>query len=205
MSNDTYDLVVLGAGSGGLAAAIRAAGHGARVAILEPAAIGGTCVNLGCVPKKIMWEAAQLASTVNSFIGNLGYVAVCILGGYLAVNGRISVGDIQAFIQYVRQFTQPMTQVANISNVLQQTAAAAERVFLYMPLMHAEDLLLQRLSVEKFTALGGPNVPFAIGHRNVVERFGRFPTRNAALGRDSTAEEREYLMAPDDGTGPPKG
>ncbi|MBB1116889.1 glutathione-disulfide reductase [Stenotrophomonas sp. W1S232] len=62
MSNDTYDLVVLGAGSGGLAAAIRAAGHGARVAILEPAAIGGTCVNLGCVPKKIMWEAAQLAS-----------------------------------------------------------------------------------------------------------------------------------------------
>ena len=62
MSNDTYDLVVLGAGSGGLAAAIRAAGHGARVAILEPAAIGGTCVNVGCVPKKIMWEAAQLAS-----------------------------------------------------------------------------------------------------------------------------------------------
>ncbi|MDF1493198.1 ABC transporter ATP-binding protein [Caproiciproducens sp. CPB-2] len=69
---------------------------------------------------------------VMSFIGNLGYVAVCILGGYLAANGRISVGDIQAFIQYVRQFTQPMTQVANISNVLQQTAAAAERVFTFL-------------------------------------------------------------------------
>ncbi|MBW7571709.1 ABC transporter ATP-binding protein [Caproiciproducens faecalis] len=69
---------------------------------------------------------------VMSFIGNLGYVGVCILGGYLAANGRISVGDIQAFIQYVRQFTQPMTQVANISNVLQQTAAAAERVFAFL-------------------------------------------------------------------------
>lgn len=67
-----------------------------------------------------------------NFIGNLGYVAVCILGGFLAVNGRISVGDIQAFMQYVRQFTQPITQVANISNMLQQTLAAAERVFEFL-------------------------------------------------------------------------
>ncbi len=66
---------------------------------------------------------------IMNFIGNIGYVVVCILGGYFAINGRITVGDIQAFIQYVRQFTQPITQVANISNVLQQTAAAAERVF----------------------------------------------------------------------------
>ena len=81
------------------------------------------------------WKSQFLSGLmmpVMSFIGNLGYVAVCILGGYLAVNGRISVGDIQAFIQYVRQFTQPMTQVANISNVLQQTAAAAERVFAFL-------------------------------------------------------------------------
>ncbi len=62
-------------------------------------------------------------------ISNLGYVAVSILGGYLAIQGRITVGDIQAFIQYVRQFNQPLMQIANISNVLQQTAAAAERVF----------------------------------------------------------------------------
>ncbi|MBC3899955.1 ATP-binding cassette domain-containing protein [Acetobacterium malicum] len=67
-----------------------------------------------------------------NFIGNLGYVAVCILGGYLAVNGRLSVGDIQAFIQYVRQFTQPIMQIANISNILQQTTAAAERVFTFL-------------------------------------------------------------------------
>jgi ATP-binding cassette subfamily B protein len=67
-----------------------------------------------------------------NFIGNIGYVAVCILGGYLAVQKTITVGDIQAFIQYVRNFTQPITQLANISNVLQQTAAAAERVFEFL-------------------------------------------------------------------------
>lgn len=63
------------------------------------------------------------------FMGNLGFVAVTILGGWLVVQKMIAVGDIQAFIQYVRMFTQPITQIANISNVLQQTAAAAERVF----------------------------------------------------------------------------
>jgi ATP-binding cassette subfamily B protein len=66
------------------------------------------------------------------FIGNLGYVAIAILGGYLAIQKAITVGDIQAFIQYVRSFTQPIAQVANISNVLQQTAAAAERVFEFL-------------------------------------------------------------------------
>jgi len=62
----------------------------------------------------------------------LGYVGISILGGYLAIQNAISLGDIQAFIQYVRSFTQPITQIANISNVLQQTAAAAERVFEFL-------------------------------------------------------------------------
>ncbi len=66
------------------------------------------------------------------FVGNLGYVAVVILGGYLAVRNAITIGDIQAFIQYVRSFTQPISQLANTSNVLQQTAAAAERVFEFL-------------------------------------------------------------------------
>lgn len=81
------------------------------------------------------WKSQFLSGLmmpVMNFIGNLGYVAVCILGGYLAANGRISVGDIQAFIQYVRQFTQPLAQVANISGILQQTAAASERVFAFL-------------------------------------------------------------------------
>ena len=67
-----------------------------------------------------------------NFVGNLGYVGVVVMGGYLAIRNLITVGDIQAFIQYVRSFTQPITQLANISNVLQQTAAAAERVFEFL-------------------------------------------------------------------------
>jgi ATP-binding cassette subfamily B multidrug efflux pump len=69
---------------------------------------------------------------IMNFVGNLGYVAISILGGYLAVKGSITIGDIQAFIQYVRSFTQPISQIANISNVLQQTMAAAERVFQFL-------------------------------------------------------------------------
>jgi len=69
---------------------------------------------------------------IMNFVGNLGYVAICILGGYFAIKGTITIGDIQAFIQYVRSFTQPIAQIANISNVLQQTMAAAERVFQFL-------------------------------------------------------------------------
>jgi ATP-binding cassette subfamily B multidrug efflux pump len=81
------------------------------------------------------WKSQFLSGMmmpVMTFVGNLGYVAVSILGGYLAIRNAITVGDIQAFIQYVRSFTQPITQLANISNVLQQTAAAAERVFEFL-------------------------------------------------------------------------
>jgi len=75
---------------------------------------------------------SHLMRPIMRFISNLGYVAVAILGGYLAIRGAITVGDIQAFIQYVRSFNQPIMQIANISNVLQQTAAAAERVFEFL-------------------------------------------------------------------------
>ena len=67
-----------------------------------------------------------------NFVGNVGYVGVVIVGGYLAARKTIDLGDIQAFIQYVRSFNQPISQIANISNVLQQTAAAAERVFEFL-------------------------------------------------------------------------
>ena len=66
------------------------------------------------------------------FVGNLGYVAVAISGSMLAIKGTIEVGDIQAFIQYVRSFTQPITQVAQVSNMLQSMAAATERVFEFL-------------------------------------------------------------------------
>jgi ATP-binding cassette subfamily B protein len=69
---------------------------------------------------------------IMNFVGNMGYVAICVLGGYLVVKGTMPIGDIQAFIQYMRSFTQPITQIAQISNVLQGTIAAAERVFEFL-------------------------------------------------------------------------
>nr|WP_257131795.1 ABC transporter ATP-binding protein [Bacillus sp. AFS017336] len=84
---------------------------------------------------KSAWRANFLSGLmipITAFIGNIGYVAICILGGYFTANGSMTVGGIQAFIQYVRSFTQPISQIANISNILQQTAAAAERVFEFL-------------------------------------------------------------------------
>ena len=73
-----------------------------------------------------------LMRPIMTFVGNLGYVAVAIAGSFLAVQGVITVGDIQAFIQYVKNFTQPITQLTQVSNVLQQMAAAAERIFEFL-------------------------------------------------------------------------
>ena len=73
-----------------------------------------------------------LMMPVMQFVGNLGYVAVAILGGYLTIKDVIEVGDIQSFIQYVRNFTQPLQQIAQVANMLQSTAAASERVFEFL-------------------------------------------------------------------------
>ena len=81
------------------------------------------------------WKSQFLSTAmmpVMTFVGNLGYIGVSILGGYLAVRKVIQVGDILAFIQYVRTFTQTITQTTNIANLLQSTAAAAERVFEFL-------------------------------------------------------------------------
>jgi len=83
----------------------------------------------------VAWKAQFISGILMPmmrFVSNLGYVGVVITGGYLAVRGRIMLGDIQAFTQYIRGFTEPITQLANISNVLQQTVAAAERVFEFL-------------------------------------------------------------------------
>jgi ATP-binding cassette subfamily B protein len=101
------------------------------------------------------------------FVGNLGYVAISILGGWLAINNMITVGDIQAFIQYVRLFTQPISQIANISNIMQQTAAAAERVFEFM----SED----EEPVDTATPVAVPMIAGAVEFEHV--RFGYDPEK----------------------------
>lgn len=88
---------------------------------------------------RILYKSAMLSQFLSGmmqpimqFVGNLGYVGVAVVGAWLAARNSISVGDIQAFIQYVRQFTQPITQIAQVSNMLQSMAAAAERVFEFL-------------------------------------------------------------------------
>ena len=88
-----------------------------------------------------------LAHPIMVFVGNLGYVGVVILGGYLSIKGTIEVGDIQSFIQYVKQFTQPIQQVAQISSLLQSTMAAAERVFTFLE--EEEEVLLATNHTDK--------------------------------------------------------
>nr|WP_296438502.1 ABC transporter ATP-binding protein [uncultured Acetatifactor sp.] len=81
------------------------------------------------------WKSQFLSGMMQpimTFVGNLGYVAVAVSGSMLAIKGVIEVGEIQAFIQYVKNFTQPITQVAQVSNMFQSTAAAAERVFEFL-------------------------------------------------------------------------
>lgn len=81
------------------------------------------------------WKSQFLSGMMHpimTFVGNLGYVGVAILGGYLAIKGTIEVGDIQSFTQYVRNFTQPIQQLAQVGNMLQSTAAASERVFEFL-------------------------------------------------------------------------
>ena len=89
------------------------------------------------------WKSQFLSGMmmpIMTFIGNLGYVIVAIMGGFLAIRNKIQVGDILAFIQYVRSFMQPIAQTAQIANVMQQTAAAAERVFEFLEEEVVEDV-----------------------------------------------------------------
>ena len=116
------------------------------------------------------WKAQFLSGMmmpIMTFVGNLSYVAVSILGGYLAVRGSIGVGDILAFIQYIRSFTMPITQTANIANVLQSTAAAAERVFEFIE----EDEEI----AEPENPVRLPEVVGNVSFRNV--RFGYSPDK----------------------------
>lgn len=97
------------------------------------------------------WKSQFLSGMmmpIMQFVGNLGYVGVAILGGYLAIKGSIEVGDIQSFIQYVRSFTQPIQQIAQVANMLQSTAAASERVFEFLEEEEEVQMVEHPVSIE---------------------------------------------------------
>lgn len=117
------------------------------------------------------WRAQFISGIIMPlmmFVSNLGYVFICIVGGIYVTKGFIAIGDIQAFIQYSRQFSQPITQTANIANIIQSTIAAAERVF---------ELLDEQEEVKEATNL--TNLPTVKGHV-VFEHVG-FGYKEAAL------------------------
>ncbi len=97
------------------------------------------------------WKSQFLSGLMHpimNFIGNIGYVLVAILGGYLAIKGRITVGNIQSFIQYNKQFTQPINQIAQVSSMLQSMVAAAERVFIFLEEKEEEQTSGSNISTE---------------------------------------------------------
>lgn len=119
---------------------------------------------------KSAWKSqflSGLMQPVMMFISNIGYVAVAILGGYFAIKDKISVGDIQSFIQYTRSFTQPLSQIAQISNMLQSIAASSERVFEFL---EEEEEVQFADNPESIADIEG-NVEF----KNV--RFGYYPDK----------------------------
>ncbi|GAA6491522.1 ABC transporter ATP-binding protein [Candidatus Bariatricus faecipullorum] len=132
------------------------------------------------------WKSQFLSGMmmpIMQFVGNLGYVCVSILGGWLAIRGSIEVGDIQSFIQYVRQFTQPIQQIAQVTNMLQSTAAASERVFEFL---------------EEAEETPGPEQPVSTdGLKGEVEfrhvRFGYHPEHTIIHDFSARAKEGQKI------------
>lgn len=114
-----------------------------------------------------------LMQPISVFVGNLGYVGVAILGGYLAMNGSITVGDIQSFITYVRSFNQPISMIAQNMNILQSTAAAAERVFAFLE--EEEEVPECENPVEIYDADGHTDIQGQVTFENV--HFGYRPDK----------------------------
>ncbi|MDR2672252.1 MAG: ATP-binding cassette domain-containing protein [Coriobacteriales bacterium] len=118
------------------------------------------------------WKAnflSGLMMPMMNFVGNIGYVIVCFIGAWLAIGGSMQVGDIQAFIQYMRNFQQPLVQAAQISNIVQQTLAAAERVFTFL----AEEEEVADVAREK--AVDPTTVESSVAFEHV--RFGYSPQK----------------------------
>ena len=86
---------------------------------------------------------------IMQFVGNLGYVMVALLGGFMVIKNKIEVGDVQAFFQYIRNFTQPIQQIAQVTNMLQSSAAASERVFEFLDVEEEDQMAENPVSVDQ--------------------------------------------------------
>ena len=122
------------------------------------------------------WKSQFLSGMMQPimmFVGNLGYAGVAIAGGFLTINGTIQVGDIQAFIQYVKQFTQPVQQIAQVTNMLQSMAAAAERVFEFLAEEEEEQVAENPVKLQQIDG----NVDFKhisfgyVGNQTIIKDF----------------------------------
>ncbi|RDY23360.1 ABC transporter ATP-binding protein [Romboutsia maritimum] len=118
------------------------------------------------------WKSQFLSGIMQPlmmFVGNLGYVVVCILGGWLAIRKTIEVGDIQSFIQYVRNFTQPLTQVAQVANLLQSIAAASERVFEFLDEEEEDQIVPNAVSIKGLSSkVDFENVKFGYNPDKII-------------------------------------
>ena len=122
------------------------------------------------------WKSQFLSGMmmpVMNFVGNLGYVVICMVGAAMAAGGSMTIGGIQAFIQYVRSFTQPITQLANISNQLQMAVAAAERIFRFLD-EEEEEQTQPQVTTQDLKVRGDvtfDHVAFGYGEEPVIKDF----------------------------------
>ena len=123
---------------------------------------------------KSAWKSQFISGMmmpIMNFVSNLGYVGVVVLGGILAINGAITVGDIQAFIQYVRNFTMPISQIAQVMNMLQSMAASAERVFEFLGEEEESQMAAEHASITANDLIGEvafENIRFGYNEEDII-------------------------------------
>ena len=121
------------------------------------------------------WKSGFLSGLMHpimAFVGNIGYVIISIIGGYFTIKGRIEIGDIQSFISYTKNFTSPITQLAQISNMLQAMMAAAERVFEFLEEPEEEQLITEDIDISKIKgSVEFKNVKFGYDENIIINNF----------------------------------
>ena len=118
------------------------------------------------------WKSQFLSGMMQpimTFVGNLGYVGVAVLGAFLAINGTITIGDIQAFITYVKNFTQPIQQIAQVTNMMQSMMAAAERVFEFLDEAEEDQITENAVSINNVEGIiDFEHVHFGYNEDNII-------------------------------------